>query len=66
MSNIKLLILTSFSLLPTMITAQYTKSTCIKSITNPWLKALCHTLESQKCDGRCTGNPTNLDCSCKI
>jgi hypothetical protein len=46
--------------------AQYNKPTCIKSITNHWLKALCHTLDFHEYGGRCTGNSKTFDCSCKV
>ena len=63
---IMLLLCVLVLLLPMMTKAQYNRPSCIKSITNPWLKALCHTLDTQECGGRCTGNPKTLDCSCKV
>ena len=56
------LLLFSLSLLPSMTSSKEAPSTCNPS--DVWLKALCATLDNQSCNGRCSGRPSRLDCSC--
>merc|ERR1739838_661712 len=57
MSPMTLLLVCSISLLPAVTVSKKAPPPCNS-------KALCTTLDSQGCNGRCSGTPARLDCSC--
>ena len=56
-------LLSFLAMVPTLTSAKSVQPNCLP--TKPWMTALCFTLESQTCSGRCSGKPNTLDCSCK-